>query len=364
MNLEPFLNLMVDMNASDLFFSVGAPVNAKVEGLLKPVTETRLQPGNVKVLAYGIMSEAQIQEFESELEMNLAFTANGIGRFRVNVFKQRGEVSMVVRHIKTDIPTIAELGLPGILNELVMEPRGLVLVVGSTGSGKSTTLASMIDHRNRNRTGHILTIEDPIEYMHDHQKSIVDQREVGMDTKSYGHALSNAMREAPDLILIGEIRDMETMQQAIAYAETGHLCMATLHANNAYLTLERILNFFPDSARRQLYDDLSLNMRAIVSQRLLMGKDGKRLPAVEVMLNTPYIAELIQRGEVEKVKKAMETSKDRGMKSFDQAVYELYAQGKVNIDEALKNANSPGNVKMRIRLNHGDQDMGIDELDL
>ncbi|MGD8743230.1 MAG: ATPase, T2SS/T4P/T4SS family, partial [Granulosicoccaceae bacterium] len=239
-----------------------------------------------------------------------------------------------------------------------------VLVVGSTGSGKSTTLASMIDHRNRNRTGHILTIEDPIEYMHDHQKSIVDQREVGMDTKSYGHALSNAMREAPDLILIGEIRDMETMQQAIAYAETGHLCMATLHANNAYLTLERILNFFPDSARRQLYDDLSLNMRAIVSQRLLMGKDGKRLPAVEVMLNTPYIAELIQRGEVEKVKKAMETSKDRGMKSFDQAVYELYAQGKVNIDEALKNANSPGNVKMRIRLNHGDQDMGIDELDL
>mgnify|MGYP000356542563 CR=1 FL=1 len=306
MSIEPFLKLMVDMNASDLFFSVGAPVNAKIEGLLRPVIETSLQPGSVKMLAYGIMSEAQIQEFESELEMNLAFTASDIGRFRVNVFKQRGEVGMVVRHIKTRIPTIAELHLPSILNELVMEPRGLVLVVGSSGSGKSTTLASMIDHRNSNTTGHILTIEDPIEFIHEHQQSVVDQREVGMDTKSYAHALRNAMREAPDLILIGEIRDMETMQQAIAYAETGHLCMATLHASNAYLTLERILNFFPDSARRQLHDDLSLNLRGIVSQRLLMGQDGKRVPAVAVMLNTPYISELIQRGELEKITKAME----------------------------------------------------------
>jgi twitching motility protein PilU len=355
---------MVDMNASDLFFSVGAPVNAKVEGLLRPVTEARLQPGSVKMLAYGIMSEAQIKEFESELEMNMAFSASGIGRFRVNVFKQRGETGMVVRHIKTDIPSIAELKLPSILNELVMESRGLVLVVGSSGSGKSTTLASMIDHRNRNKAGHILTIEDPIEFLHEHKKSIIDQREVGMDTKSYAHALRNAMREAPDLILIGEIRDMETMQQAIAYAETGHLCMATLHSTNAYLTLERILNFFPDSAHRQLYEDLSLNLRGIVSQRLLMGKDGKRLPAVEVMLNTPYISELIKRGEVEKVNKAMEKSEDRGMKSFDQAVYDLYVEGRVTTDEALKNANSPGNVKMRIRLDHGDQDTGFDELEL
>jgi twitching motility protein PilU len=355
---------MVDMNASDLFFSIGAPVNAKVEGLLRPVTETRLQPGSIKMLAYGIMSEAQIQEFESELEMNMAFSASGIGRFRINVFKQRGEVGMVVRHIKNVIPSIAELNLPNILSELVMESRGLILVVGSSGSGKSTTLASMIDHRNRNKTGHILTIEDPIEFLHEHKKSIIDQREVGMDTRSYAHALRNAMREAPDLILIGEIRDMETMQQAIAYAETGHLCMATLHSTNAYLTLERILNFFPDSAHRQLYEDLSLNLRGIVSQRLLMGKDGKRLPAVEVMLNTPYISELIKRGEVEKVNKAMEKSEDRGMKSFDQAVYDLYAEGRVTTDEALKNANSPGNVKMRIRLDHGDQDTGLDELEL
>lgn len=364
MSIEPFLKLMVDMNASDLFFSVGAPVNAKVEGLLRPVNETRLQAGSVKMLAYSIMSEAQIREFEAELEMNLAFLASGIGRFRVNVFKQRGEVGMVVRHIKTTIPTIAELNMPSILNELVMEPRGLVLVVGSSGSGKSTTLASMIEHRNRNKTGHILTIEDPIEFMHKHQKSIIDQREVGMDTKSYAHALRNAMREAPDLILIGEIRDTETMQQAIAYAETGHLCMATLHASNAYLTMERILNFFPDSAHRQLHDDLSLNLRGIVSQRLLMGKDGKRLPAVEVMLNTPYISELIQRGDLEKIKKAMETSGEHGMKSFDQAVYDLYAQGKVTTDEALKNANSPGDVKLRIRLDHGDMATGLDELDL
>ncbi|NNG14571.1 MAG: PilT/PilU family type 4a pilus ATPase, partial [Gammaproteobacteria bacterium] len=316
------------------------------------------------MLAYSIMSEAQIQEFESELEMNLAFTAGDIGRFRANVFKQRGEVSMVVRHIKTEIPSIIELNLPSILNELVMEPRGLILVVGSSGSGKSTTLASMIDHRNRSKTGHILTIEDPIEFMHEHQQSVIEQREVGMDTKSYAHALSNAMREAPDLIMIGEITDMETMQQAIAYAETGHLCMATLHASNAYLTLERIMNFFPDSAHRQLYDVLSLNLRGIVSQRLLMGTDGKRLPAVEVMLNTPYISDLIQRGEVGKVKKAMDTSEDRGMKSFDQAVYDLYAQGRVSTDEALKNANSPDDVKVRIRLSHGDQATGLDELDL
>jgi twitching motility protein PilU len=364
MNLEPFLKLMVEMDASDLFFSVGATVNAKVEGLLRPVTETRLQPGSIKTLAYGIMSDAQIQEFESELEMNLAFTADDIGRFRVNVFKQRGEVGMVVRHIRSEIPSIAELNLPSILNELVMEPRGLILVVGSSGSGKSTTMASMIDHRNRNKTGHILTIEDPIEFMHEHQQSVIDQREVGMDTKSYAHALRNAMREAPDLILIGEIRDMETMQQAIAYAETGHLCMATLHATNAYLTLERVLNFFPDSAHRKIHEDLSLNLRGIVSQRLLMGKDGKRLPAVEVMLNTPYISELIQRGEVEKINKAMETSEERDMKSFDQAVYDLYAEGRVTTDEALKNANSPGNVKMRIRLDHGDRDTGLDELDL
>lgn len=364
MNLDSFLKVMVDMEASDLFFSVGAPVNAKVEGLLNPLTESRLQPGDVKTLAYSIMSADQIQEFEAEFEMNLAFSASGVGRFRVNVFRQRGEVSMVIRRIKTAIPTIAELNLPDILNELIMEPRGLILVVGSSGSGKSTTLASMIDRRNKTRTGHILTIEDPIEFMHDHQQSVIDQREVGTDTRSYAHALRNAMREAPDVIMIGEIRDMETMQQAMAYAQTGHLCIATLHATNAYLTLERILNFFPDSAHRQLYEDLSLNLRAIVSQRLLTGKDGKRLPAVEVMLNTPHISDLIQHGEMEKIKKAMDESGDKNMKSFDQAVYDLYVEGKVSTAEALRNANSPGNVKTRIRLNHGDMETGLDELEL
>lgn len=356
MNIEPLLQIMVEMNASDLFFSVGAPVNAKVEGTLHAITESRLEPGSVKLLGYSLINDEQQAEFEAEMELNFAVSVEKIGRFRVNLYRQRGEVSMVVRHIKTDIPSIEELSLPAVLHDLVMAPRGLILVVGATGSGKSTTLATMIDHRNQTQSGHILTIEDPIEFIHNHGKSIVDQREVGSDTLSYGHALKNAMREAPDLIMMGEIRDKDTMQHAISYAETGHLCMATLHANNSYQTLERVINFFPEQMGAQLLDDLSLNLRAVVCMRLLKGVDGKRIPAVEVLLNTPHVSKIIQDGEIDKLKGVLDESKDKGMSSFDNAVYKLYTEGRVSLEEALHNANSQSNLKMRIRL--GGEGMG------
>ncbi|MGD8568373.1 MAG: PilT/PilU family type 4a pilus ATPase [Gammaproteobacteria bacterium] len=360
MDINKYLKLMVDKNASDMFFSSGAPVNIKIEGKTSPVGQTALQPGVVKNIAYSLMNEQQIESFEANLEMNLAISMPGTGRFRINIFRQRGELAMVIRYIKSHIPTISELHLPPILQKLIMEPRGLVLIVGATGSGKTTTLASMIDSRNQKTTGHILTIEDPMEYIHKNAKSIVDQREVGIDTLSYSNALKNAMREAPDVILIGEIRDRETMQHAISYAETGHLCLSTLHANNASQTLDRIVNFFPESAHHQLLVDLSLNLRAIVSQRLIIGVDGKRVPAVELLLNTPYIAELIQKGEFDKLTDVMEHNTEQGMHTFDQALFELFNQGKISEEEALRNANSRNNLTLRINLakSHSRQDSG------
>jgi len=353
MDIFPYLKLMMDKNASDLFFSTGSTVNIKIEGVTMPINQHKLEPGQVKQIAYSVMNDQQKKTFEAEMEMNLALAVKDIGRFRINVYRQRGEVAMVVRYIKSIIPSIEQLHLPAILRDLVMAPRGMVLLVGSTGSGKSTTLASMIDYRNSNSTGHILTIEDPIEYIHNHKKSVVDQREVGLDTLSYSNALKNAMREAPDVILIGEIRDRETMQHAIAYAETGHLCLSTLHANNAYQTMERIINFFPESSHEQLLKDLALNLRGVVAQRLLIGSDGKRIPACEILLNTPYISELIEKGEIEKIHDLMEKSGDSGMQTFDQAIFARYKGKEVSLDEALDNAESRNNLQIMIRLAGG-----------
>ncbi|GAA4428984.1 PilT/PilU family type 4a pilus ATPase [Acidovorax lacteus] len=353
MEIFSFLNLMVEKAGSDLFFSVGAPVNVKIEGVTHPLKMPALLPGQVKQLAYSIMNERQISEFEARQEMNLSISAENLGRFRVNVFVQRGETGMVIRYIKNKIPPLEALGLPKVLERLVMLKRGLVLVTGSTGSGKSTTLASMINFRNENATGHILTIEDPLEFLHAHKRSVVDQREVGIDTHSYEDALKNALREAPDVIMIGEIRDRNTMKQAIAYAETGHLCLSTLHANNANQALERVINFFPEDAHHQLLVDLSLNLAGVVSQRLIPGLHEKLVPAVEVMLNSPYIAELIGKGEFSAIKEAMGHSTEQGMCTFDQALYQLFQAGKISLEEALHNADSRTDLALRIRLAAG-----------
>ena len=357
MEIAPYLKLMVQKNGSDLFFSTGAAPHLKAEGRTMPIGDQRLEPGKVRELAYSIMTDEQKSEFESTLECNLAISVGGLGRFRVNVFRQRGDVAMVLRYIKGTIPSLEELNLPPILKELIMEKRGLLLVVGSTGSGKSTTLASMIDYRNENSAGHILTIEDPIEFLHSHKKSVVDQREIGLDTLSFENALENALREAPDVILIGEIRDAKTMQQAIAYAETGHLCLATLHANNANQAIDRIINFFPDSAHKQLFNDLSLNLKSVVSQRLIPTLDKKRAPAVEILQSTSFISELIQKGDIHSIKEAMEQGKGQGMQTFDMALYELYKEGKVSVEEALRNADSRNNLSLKIRLSDTDEEM-------
>lgn len=353
MEVYPYLKLMVEKGASDLFFSVGAPVNIKIEGITQPVHMQVLKPDSVKALAYSFMNGGQMSEFESTQELNLAISVQQIGRFRVNVYVQRGEVAMVVRYIKSTIPSIENLGLPLLLKQLVLETRGLVLLVGSTGSGKSTTLAAMIDYRNQHATGHILCIEDPIEYVHHHMKSIVDQREVGIDTDSYSTALKNAMREAPDVIMIGEIRDRETMQHAIAYAETGHLCLSTLHANNANQAIDRIINFFPEDARNQLLMDLSLNLKAFISQRLIPGIDKKRVPAMDVLLNSPYVSDLIHKGRIDEIKSAMAKSVDQGMCTFDQSLFQLYKAGKISEEEALRNADSRNDLGLQIRLSSG-----------
>lgn len=353
MDIGYFLRLMTEKNASDMFLSTGAPVQIKVEGRIHPLGNTGLPPGMVKKIAYSLMDEGQVPAFERDLELNLAIALRDAGRFRVNVFKQRGEVGMVIRSIKSVIPTLDELRLPPLLKELIMEQRGLILVVGATGSGKSTTLASMIGHRNTNASGHILTVEDPIEFLHSHKKSLVNQREIGIDTKSYANALKNAMREAPDVILIGEILDVETMEAAVSFAETVHLCLATLHSNNADQTVERILNFFPESAHKQLLMNLSLNLKAVISQRLVMGRNGKRLAAVEVLVNTPMISDMIRRSEISELKEAMDKSLDDGMQTFDQALFTLYKEGVIDLDEALTKADSRDGLNLKIRLSEG-----------
>lgn len=350
MDISSFLKLMVDKGASDLFLSVGAPVQMKVEGLTAPVSKSALKSHQMHEMAYSLMNDKQQSEFDETLEMNLGISINDLGRFRVNVFRQRGETAMVVRYIKGDIPSIKELHLPTKLQDIIMEMRGLVLVVGSTGSGKSTSLASMIDYRNERHSGHILTIEDPIEFLHSHKKAVVDQREVGLDTLSYENALKNAMREAPDVILIGEIRDRDTMKHAIAYAETGHLCISTLHANNANQAMDRVINFFPEEARAQLLIDLSLNLKAIVSQRLVPGVKEKRMPAVEIMLNSPYISDLIEKAKIDEIKEVMSRSREQGMQTFDQALFDLYKAGEITADEAIKHADSKNNLGLEIRM--------------
>lgn len=349
-DISPILKFMLDKNGSDLFFSTGTAIHIKVEGETLPINAQVMAPGMVKEIAYSLMNPDQIKEFESTLECNFALSKQNIGRFRINVFKQRGEVGIVARHIKTDIPSIDSLGMPAILKELILRKRGLLLMVGATGSGKSTTLASMIDHRNANENGHIVTIEDPVEFIHPHKKSVVDQREVGIDTLSFENALKNAMRQAPDVILIGEIRDIEGMKNAMAYAETGHLCLATLHANNANQALERIISFFPEDARAGLLLGLSLNLVAIISQRLIPGKQSKRVAASEVMINTPYIAELIQKQKMSEIKDTMVENNDIGMNTFDQSLFRLFSNGKIDEENALANADSRNDLSLKIRF--------------
>ena len=353
MDIGYFLKLMTEKNASDMFLTTGAPVYIKIEGKLYPLGSTGLPPGMVKKIAYSLMDEGQVPQFERDLEFNMAISVAGAGRFRVNVFKQRGEVGMVIRAIKSQIPTIEELNLPPVLKDVIMSPRGLVLVVGSTGSGKSTALASMIDHRNSTSTGHILTIEDPIEFLHKHKQSIVNQREVGLDTHAFHNALKNAMREAPDVILIGEILDATTMEAAIAFAETGHLCLATLHSNNADQAIERILNFFPESAHKNVLMNLALNLRGVISLRLIKGVDGRRRPATEVLLNTPLIRDLLRRGEVHEVKAAMETSLEQGMETFDQCLFRMVKEGLIELEAALNAADSRDGLALKFRLSEG-----------
>ncbi len=350
MKFLDYLKLLVDKDGSDLYLSTGAPISAKIHGNLIALGAEPLAVGDTKKIAYGIMNENQIKDFEKKPEMNMAISESGVGRFRVNIFKQRNQVSMVIRAINTIIPNFKELGLPTILPKLIMQKRGLVLFVGGTGSGKSTSLASLIDYRNSHSAGHIITIEDPVEFVHHHKKSIINQREVGVDTDCYEDALENTLRQAPDVILIGEIRNQETMEHALAFAETGHLCVSTLHANNANQALDRIINFFPEERHKQLLQDLSLNMRGIISQRLVPTKDGKRAAAIEVLLGTPRTADLIKQGAVSEIKEIMEKSEAQGMQTFDAALLKLYKAGKISVEEALKNADSKNNLRLKITL--------------
>jgi twitching motility protein PilU len=353
MIISPLFKLMADKQASDMFFTSGAPIQIKINGTLMPVNDQRITPDQIRAIAYELMSAEQTREFEERHEMNFARRGEGgsggaIGNFRINIFQQRNTIGIVVRFIKPDIPAFDTLDLPPVLKEVIMEKLGLILIVGSTGSGKSTTMASMIDYRNANRPGHILTIEDPVEFAFRHKKSIVNQREVHIDTHSFEAALISAMREAPDLLMIGEVRDRETLQAALLFAQTGHLCMTTLHANNSYNALNRIINFFPREMRDGLLADMAVAIRCVISQRLVRTADGRRVPAVEVLLNTKFVQELIHKGEIGAVKEAMENSMAPGSQTFEQALFKHYVAGTITLDEALANSDSPTNLRWLI----------------
>ena len=350
LKILPYLRLCVEKNASDLYFTPNAPAMLRIEGEMMAIGKTLMTSEFVKELAYSILTPEQQAYLEEKNEIDLASQAGGLGRFRVNVFRQRGMIAMVMRYVRSDIPSVESLGLPEVLKDLVTLRRGLVLMVGATGSGKSTSLAAMINHRNESQSGHILTIEDPIEFVHPNRRSIVNQREVGQDTESYDRALISSLREAPDVILIGEVRKRETMDACIQLANTGHLALTTLHANNASQALQRVINLYPQDGRDQLYMDLSLTLRAIVSQRLVRRKDGKRCAAVEVMLNTPYIQELILSRRIDEIKDTMESSSDRGMQTFDKSLFGLYKRGVIDLEEALSNADSRANLEAKINF--------------
>ncbi len=349
MDIRVLLQEMVTRGASDLYITVDSAPVVRIEGVNHTLPGELLTPPEVEALANALMTERQRAVFEEAMEMNLGITSSKLGRFRVNVFRQRGTVGVVVRQIKTTVPTIDELLLCEVLKDLAMTKRGLVLVTGATGCGKSTTQAAMIDHRNENTAGHIISIEDPIEFIHPHKKCLVTQREVGFDTESFGTALRNTLRQAPDVILIGEVRDRETMEAAITFADTGHLCLATLHSNNANQALERIMNFFPMERHPEIFLQLSLNLRAIISQRLVPGVDGRRVPALEILIDTPYIKDLIKKGQVDTLKEAMERSTLEGGQTFDQALFALYEQGRITAEQALANADSANNLRIRIK---------------
>ncbi|WP_339463713.1 PilT/PilU family type 4a pilus ATPase [Pseudomonas sp. EA_105y_Pfl2_R69] len=349
----PYLQALYQRGGSDLFFSVGAPAHMKLEGISQALDQRVLKQGEVQQLAYQLMNQKQIMEFERDLEMNLAVSVQNAGRFRVNLYYQRGEVSMVVRLIKSSIPNFESLGLPRLLEKLSMQDRGLILVVGAAGSGKSTTLAAMLDFRNRHKGGHIVCIEDPIEFLHAHQQSIIDQREVGLDTHSFADALHNVLREAPDVIMLGEIRDAATMQHALHYAETGHLCLATLHATSSSHAIERIVRFFPEEARKQVLADLAQNLLAVIGQRLVPGLQQKRVAAIELMLGTPYIRDLIQRDQLGDLREATGRALEQGLQTFDQHLYRLLEGGRISLSEALKFADSRTDLSLKVKLERG-----------
>jgi len=363
--MRDLLKLMIEKEGSDLFITVGFPPAIKVHGKITPVSKTELTPENTKALAYAVMNDKQLKEYEATKECNFAVNPVGVGRFRANAFIQQSYCGLVMRTIETEIPNLDKLKLPEVLKDIVMTKRGLVIMVGGTGSGKSTSLAAMIDYRNENTFGHIITIEDPIEYVHPHKSCIIMQREVGMDTDDWEIALKNTLRQAPDVILLGEVRDRQTMEFGIAFAETGHLAMATLHANSANQALDRIINFFPEERRQQLLMDLSLNLKAVIAQRLLKTIDGEgRAAAIEIMLNSPLISDLILKGEVHEIKTIMSKSNELGMKTFDQALFDLHQEDRVTLEDALRNADSMNELRLRIKLEGKDaRDAKEDTLD-
>ncbi len=349
------LRQLAEREGSDMFFSVGAPPHIKIEGVTEPLDLPPLGSEDVRQMAYSLLSAAQREEFERELELNLAFSIEGAGRFRLNLYLQRGEVGLVARYVKSRIPAIRELGLPPQLEKLALRDRGLILVVGAAGSGKSTTLAAMLDQRNAQKSGHIICIEDPIEFLHSHRKSLIDQREIGLDTHSFAAALRNVLREAPDVIMLGEIRDLDSMQHALHYAETGHLVLATLHATSSLQAIERIVHFFPENARAQVLSDLSENLLAVIAQRLIPGRTRRRVAAVELMMSTPYLRDLVKRDELHLFKEALGRSQEYGLQTFDQHLYRLYEAGQISLEEAIRHADSRTDLTLKIRLEHGSE---------